>query len=992
MYSTKRLYLFAILLFLSTSFLQAQNRYDVLEDFDSGEISLLSWMDEDVQPNSWELDSLITYDNSAYSLKLFGNTWKQQIINPVSVDSGAVFQVAARTQSGARYQGIGFNDGTNTLFYSFSGTAILDLEVWVPVYEGQYSANTWGIYQLPIADDWWSFFEYLPIITSIIYVNDLDGVGSRSVWFDSIYDISSDLPIVPQVSIDYAITTTYINNNFNRVVGVQFTSSVIDLDSTEFTYHWDFGDSTFSDVPNPYHLFTATDNRDWRVTLKVTDESGRWGLASCMVPVDEGVGTLPITLNFVGDVMLARRYESAGGIIPTLGVNAIFQPTRHLLGEAADITVANLEVPLTNQGTPHPTKSVVYRGNPANVSGLVYAGIDIVSLANNHTMDYMLPGLLQTQQVLDQAGILYSGSGVNSYEAYTPAFINKNGLNIAFLRSSDRTGQYNNTQPYLHAGYNRPGFAYMTPYYIGRQIENVEGIADLKIVEMHAGSEYSLGPGEDYGKNNPFLEDTQDEEYNYRTDVPHMWDIAIRQYAIDRGADLVIVHHPHIIQALEIYNGKLIAHSLGNFVFDLDYPETMHSMILYADADVDGFSNYRVVPIYINDYIPVRATGQLGIYTLDYLAMRSTERNTVFWVDKNEEIGKVIVNPDEAVILNHKNITQQQLAPAPNNLNETPPFKLSRCGSIASIDAVTPVYDAQARLGRETVWFGNFEDEGSTLWDVPEFSDSDVFDGLRSAMLQPSLGQTQTATTKRRFKWYDNTKSFTLHGWIKGRNISAANIQIRYYSSRTSGVIGSEFVSADVTGTTAWSWFSKELTLPANAYFFDLRLTATNNLGGAARALFDNVGLIEWTAWQDAAQMTAIPYPNDYYWAQARSAEQAKSIHINYTEKDFLPEVPRPQRAKELSPLLSLQNYPNPFNSETTIAFDLDSSVNTRVSIYNIRGQKVNTLIDDVLPQGKHQIVWKGRDSKGNSVASGIYLIRIENGRHNQIRKMMLMK
>ncbi|MDZ4121697.1 MAG: CapA family protein, partial [Candidatus Cloacimonadaceae bacterium] len=461
----------------------------VLEDFESGNVVLQSWLDEDIQPTLWNLDSSVTYNSSLYSLRLSGNTWKQQIINPVTVDSNAVFQVAARAQTGARFQGIGFNDGTNTLFYSFSGNTVMNIETWVPVYQGQYSQNTWNLYQLPIADDWWAFFDYLPIITSIVYVNDNDGISSpRSIWFDDIWDISSDLPIAPQVNISYDITTRRINNNFNRIVGVQFTSVVTDPDSDTHTYQWDFGDSTYSSLANPYKVFTVTDNRPWRVSLRVTDSTGKWGLASCLIPVDTGDGTLPITMTFIGDVMLARRYEQAGGIIPTLGVNAIFEPTRHLLGGAADITVANLEVPLTNQGTPHPTKSVVYRGNPNNVAGLVHAGINIVSTANNHTLDYGLAGLQQTQQVLDQAGILHSGAGANSYEAYTPAFINKNGLNIAFLRSSDRTGQYNNAQPYLQAGYNKPGFAYLTPYYIGRQIEMVQGIADLKIVEMHGGS------------------------------------------------------------------------------------------------------------------------------------------------------------------------------------------------------------------------------------------------------------------------------------------------------------------------------------------------------------------------------------------------------------------------------------------------------------------------------------------------------------------------
>lgn len=93
-----------------------------------------------------------------------------------------------------------------------------------------------------------------------------------------------------------------------------------------------------------------------------------------------------------------------------------------------------------------------------------------------------------------------------------------------------------------------------------------------------------------------------------------MWDIAIRHFAIDSGADLVIVHHPHIIQGIEVYQGKVIAHSLGNFAFDLTYPETMPSMIFYADASRDGFSNFLIKPVFIDNFIPKPATGQLGKY------------------------------------------------------------------------------------------------------------------------------------------------------------------------------------------------------------------------------------------------------------------------------------------------------------------------------------------------------------------------------------------
>ena len=335
-----------------------------------------------------------------------------------------------------------------------------------------------------------------------------------------------------------------------------------------------------------------------------------------------------------------------------------------MLGLSADITVANLEIPLSDQGYPHPSKSIIFRSAPENVSGLIYAGIDVVTLANNHILDYMEPAMIQTQNILSEAGIIYSGAGMNSYEAYLPAFKSVKGQTIAFIASSDRTGQYNNYQPYLNAGENKSGFAYMTPYYLKQQIQSVEDLADLIVVEMHAGSEYSYEPGLDYDsytplegftnlRTNPASEigfqmipkdGMEAEDYSWRLDRPQMWDRAIRHFAIDEGADIVIVHHPHIIQGVELYDGKLIAHSLGNFIFDLNYPETYPSMILNGEADESGFIAFSIDPVYIDDYLTLPAKGELGNYILDYISMRSKELNTYVHVDTDNQRAYVIVD------------------------------------------------------------------------------------------------------------------------------------------------------------------------------------------------------------------------------------------------------------------------------------------------------------------------------------------------------------
>jgi hypothetical protein len=301
---------------------------------------------------------------------------------------------------------------------------------------------------------------------------------------------------------------------------------------------------------------------------------------------------------------------------------------------------------------------------------------------------------------------------------------------------------------------------------------------------------------------------------------------------------------------------------------------------------------------------------------------------------------------------------------------------------------VSPVSDAQARFGAETVWYGNFEDEGCTLWDVDEFAYQGAFDGLRSALLSPAAGNTKTATIKKRCKWYDNTKSFTLHGWIKTVNASNANIMIRYYNARDGYMVGSEYISADINGTTDWTWYQKELSIPANVWYYDIRLTCTNSGTGNAQAMFDNVGLIEWTPWTPQTELGDIICPNNYYWIQLKTGENPKSINVRLTEQKINPSSSARTHTPPVTPGLS--SYPNPFKTDTHITFNVSKSSKTSLAIYNIRGQLVQKLAQGQLPEGKHVYTWNARNAQGQRVASGVYFVRLEQGTRRETRKIVL--
>jgi len=988
-----RSWLLFVLLF--PTFLLCLPIYQTIENFDDGSVVLYSYPGQDSQPNAWTLDSINTYNNTPYSLKIYGNTWKLESITSILLDSNAVWSVAAYIQHLGEIQGFGLVDSANTLFYSFAGTEKLNIQNWVTVYQGAFPLDTWNTYQLPVGEDWLNWFRYLPTITGIVFINDCDTDTSAIVYFDEVIDITDDLPIAPRVEIWDSIGQLNINRDGEKNITVQFYSGIIDPDSYYHEYFWYFGDDSTSNDSNPSHTYIIEDDHDYTVLLEVLDSTGLWGRATCQVLVDSGPSTFPITINFVGDIMLARGYDTPGGIIDTLGVEGIFQPTLSYLGNAADITVANLESPLTAHGTRHPTKPIVFRGRPENVAGLTYAGIDIVSLANNHIIDYGLVGLQETQRVLDSTHILYSGAGANSYEAFLPLFKLKNGINIAFLRSSDRTGQYDNYQPYLNAGYNKSGFANLDTFCLSQQIENVSANAGLKIVETHAGIEYDLAPRPkgilDRINNN------QDEFYSSRVLVPCTSDASIRHYAIDKGADLVINHHPHTIMGFEVYHSKLIAHSLGNFTFDLSYAETFSSMILNAKINQTGFYDYLVTPVFIDNYIPRRAKGELGTHILDWLAQRSKELKTYLIVNRDSATANIILDTTNLTPTTISYYDTLQLH-RDSSYWISKPLKLPRAGNISSVTSITPKRNWQVRLGKDMTWFwfGNFEDEGSTMWlldQSSEYYDTIAYQGYRSLRQNRSINTSQIITNlENRIPCYSDTSNYTLYGNIKTQNAESAGIQVRYYRQRTgSSSLGSSNLDTTISGTTDWTFYCHNFIPSNNTQFIDVYLQSQGPNSGSGRTWFDNVGIIEWKDWQSIDSFQNISTPNDIYWLQIRTSQQTNNATLSYQETDY---NPHPAIADIFNPGLSFKSfrtYPNPTNSFPIIQYNLLKDSKVVLKIYNVMGQEVKTLVNGIQDKGQKTLLWDGRDNRGKILTAGVYLCRLQSASNEESRKIILL-
>jgi len=279
------------------------------------------------------------------------------------------------------------------------------------------------------------------------------------------------------------------------------------------------------------------------------------------------------TLVAVGDIMLARTVEQT-----MLRHDDWLYPFRETfqLTSIADITFGNLETPLT-EGVVVEPYGMVFRADPKAAEGLAYGGFDVVSLANNHLKNQGAGGIQTTINTLRNAGIQHIGAGATLAKARKPVLITAHDITFGFLAYADDSFM---PSSYVATDQNA-GSPILDETLLKQDIVLLSKQADVIIVSMHAGNEYSPTPN-----------DRQ---------------IAFAHSAIDNGAQLVIGHHPHVIQPLEEYNGGYIFYSLGNFVFDQMWSEATRESVI-ATISFTGTEIQRIdlTPIKIFDYCQPR--------------------------------------------------------------------------------------------------------------------------------------------------------------------------------------------------------------------------------------------------------------------------------------------------------------------------------------------------------------------------------------------------
>ena len=284
-----------------------------------------------------------------------------------------------------------------------------------------------------------------------------------------------------------------------------------------------------------------------------------------------------LTVAAGGDVQGDRQ---VGNFLDKNGGEAIFTEVKPYM-EPADLAFVNLEGPISDTGTRNGSKEYTFRSRPALLDGLVSTGINMVSLANNHSLDYRWAALKDCIARLDAADIAHAGAGGDFNEASAPTMIDAPAGTVALIAASEITVSFASSS-------TRAGTYYTSSPNKGL-LKNVTETAkkvDFLIVSLHWGTEYS-----------PNANSHQ---------------ISLAHALVDAGADLVLGHHPHVIQALEIYNDRLIAYSLGDFVWDWHSAYAGEAFVLQVEVPRDGPPSGRVIPVFLN-----RSTGAPAIVTED---------------------------------------------------------------------------------------------------------------------------------------------------------------------------------------------------------------------------------------------------------------------------------------------------------------------------------------------------------------------------------------
>jgi poly-gamma-glutamate capsule biosynthesis protein CapA/YwtB (metallophosphatase superfamily) len=239
--------------------------------------------------------------------------------------------------------------------------------------------------------------------------------------------------------------------------------------------------------------------------------------------------------------------------------------------QSADLTLANFENPLIRNAVWHPD-AATFTGDLRLLPILEQAGIDGVTLGNNHILDAGVPGLRETMVHLDDAGIAHAGAGMDLAEAREPMIFELGGTKVGVL-SYQGVPYYD----WAWATETAPGTAPLRRSIMREDIERLRPGVDLIVVSPHWGKEYIA--------------------------TPEPWQVDFAHAAVDAGADIFVGGHAHWPKGIEVYRGKPIFYGVGNFLFDQSWSEETSTGI-FAEITLyrDQVMQFRPVPFIMLDY------------------------------------------------------------------------------------------------------------------------------------------------------------------------------------------------------------------------------------------------------------------------------------------------------------------------------------------------------------------------------------------------------
>lgn len=327
----------------------------------------------------------------------------------------------------------------------------------------------------------------------------------------------------------------------------------------------------------------------------------------------------------VGDVMLGRLVNEE---LKT-------KPSEYPWGDTlpifkhADLRICNLECVVSDAGEPFPPdKAFHFRTDEKNIQTLLDAEIGMVSLANNHALDYGYEALLRMMKVLGEHAINYAGAGLNFLEAAEPAICNVDSQKVGLIAFTDN-------EPDWEAKENKPGLFYVPidpdsigvdekdkrAKYLFELIKKTRDDVDILIVSAHWGPNWGYVPPKEH--------------------------IIFAHHLIDTGADIVFGHSPHVFRGIEIYKNKVIFYSTGNFIDDYAVDEIERndeSFVFLLETKKNSVTKLRLYPTLIRNFQAVRARSEDALRIATLMQKLSGELGTLSDWDKTKEVLEINVD------------------------------------------------------------------------------------------------------------------------------------------------------------------------------------------------------------------------------------------------------------------------------------------------------------------------------------------------------------